>query len=163
MYHIGVGLNVVRFDKMGLPEPQLVGRATGRFTLFYCCSNKLIVQQLKVKVMVRPKLSFDKKEDRATAIADFIRENVSSIKFVSEMRGKEVLSATNVFVTNISEMGDDSTHWNVSGRMFLKYVGNEEGMILDQQFRFTCSCKVERGKDDVPVVSDLKTIMVSKI
>lgn len=113
--------------------------------------------------MVRPKLSFDRKEDRVTAIADFIRNNVSSIEFVSEMRGKDVLSATNVSVTNMSEMDDNSTCWNIDGRMFLKYVSNEEGMILGQQFRFTCSCKVERGKDDVPVVSDLKTIMVSKI
>ena len=37
MYHIGVGFEVVRFDKMGLPGPQLVKRATGKFTLtFYC-------------------------------------------------------------------------------------------------------------------------------
>ena len=36
--------------------------------------------------MVRPKLSFDKKEDKATAVEDFIRQNVSSISFVGMMR-----------------------------------------------------------------------------
>lgn len=37
MYHIGVGFEVVRFDMMGLPGPQFVKRAMGKFTLsFYC-------------------------------------------------------------------------------------------------------------------------------
>ena len=35
MYHIGVGFEVVRFDKMGLPGPQFVKRATGKFTLTF--------------------------------------------------------------------------------------------------------------------------------
>ena len=40
VYHIGVGFEVVRFDKMGLPGPQFVKRATGKFTLsFYCVVN----------------------------------------------------------------------------------------------------------------------------
>ena len=161
MYHIGVGFNVVRFDKMGLPEPQLVERATGRFTLFYCCSNKPIVQQLKVNVMVRPKLSFDKKEDRATAIADFIRENVSSIEFVGEMRGKRVQSAKDVFVT-ASRTEEDGTHWNICGEMSLEYVVDEYGGTLGQLFSFAGSCRMERGKDDVPVVSDFKLIRIDK-
>ena len=42
MYHIGVGFEVVRFDKMGLPGPQFVKRATGKFTLsFLLCINQL--------------------------------------------------------------------------------------------------------------------------
>ena len=35
--HIGVGFEVVRFDMMGLPGPQFVKRATGKFTLSFCC------------------------------------------------------------------------------------------------------------------------------
>ena len=42
MYHIGVGFEVVRFDKMGLPGPLFMKRATGKFTLsFYCVVNSL--------------------------------------------------------------------------------------------------------------------------
>ena len=42
MYHIGVGFEVVRFDMMGLPGPQFVKRATGKFTLsFLLCINQL--------------------------------------------------------------------------------------------------------------------------
>ncbi len=37
MYHIGVGFEVVRFDMMGLPGPQFVKRAMGKFTLSFCC------------------------------------------------------------------------------------------------------------------------------
>ena len=35
MYHIGVGFDVVRFDKMGLPGPLFMKRATGKFTLLF--------------------------------------------------------------------------------------------------------------------------------
>ena len=42
MYHIGVSFEVARFDMKGLPGPQLVERASGKFTLsFYCVVNRL--------------------------------------------------------------------------------------------------------------------------
>ena len=33
--HIGVGFGVARFDKQAMPEPQNVGRVTGRFPRFF--------------------------------------------------------------------------------------------------------------------------------
>ena len=33
--HISVGFGVARFDKQAMPEPQNVGRVTGRFPRFF--------------------------------------------------------------------------------------------------------------------------------
>lgn len=41
-YHIGVSFEVVRFDKMGLPGPLFVKRATGKFTLSFVMLLNLI-------------------------------------------------------------------------------------------------------------------------
>lgn len=112
--------------------------------------------------MVRPKLSFDRKEDRVTAIADFIRENVSSIEFVGEMRERDVQSAKDVFVT-ASRTEEGGTHWNINGEMSLKYGYDEYGSTLGQRFSFAGSCRMERGNGDVPVVSDLKLIRIDKV
>ena len=55
MYHIGVGFEVVRFDMKGLPGPQLVKRATGKFTLtFYCVLTNCFT--LKVRGMAQKKI-----------------------------------------------------------------------------------------------------------
>ena len=50
MYHIGVGFEVVRFDKMGLPGPQFVKRATGKFTLSFCCVVNRLFHIKKLEV-----------------------------------------------------------------------------------------------------------------
>ena len=51
MYHIGVGFEVVRFDKIGLPGPQFVKRAMGKFTLFFLlCYAKLLFNIKKLEV-----------------------------------------------------------------------------------------------------------------
>ena len=55
MYHIGVGFEVVRFDKMGLPGPLFMKRTTGKFTLtFYCVLTNCFT--LKSTIMVQLKL-----------------------------------------------------------------------------------------------------------
>ena len=76
MYHIGVGFEVVRFDMNGLPGPQFMKRATGKFTLtFYCVLTNCFT--LKSTIMVRQKLSFDVEADKVKAIADYVRTHVS--------------------------------------------------------------------------------------
>ena len=50
MYHIGVGFEVVRFDMMGLPGPQFVKRAMGKFTLSFCCVVNRLFHIKKLEV-----------------------------------------------------------------------------------------------------------------
>ena len=57
MYHIGVSFNVVRFDKMGLPGPLFMKRATGKFTLTFCCVVNRLFHIKKLEVWYS-KLSF---------------------------------------------------------------------------------------------------------
>lgn len=111
--------------------------------------------------MVRPKLSFDKKEDKVTAIADFIRQNVSSISFVGMMKDKDIMSAkADLGTIEITET--DYSLWNISGHISLKYEIDDNGGTLDCWFSFTSSCSIKRGEDNIPIVSDLDMINVTQ-
>ena len=158
MYHIGVGFEVVRFDMMGLPGPQFVKRATGKFTLsFYCVVNRLF--HIKSTIMVRPKLSFDVKADKVKAIADYVRTHVSSISFLGKAKGLKVKSAI-LEPGTIQLPSETDSHWNVSGHVKLG-IEKEDG-ILENNFFFTCDCELSKGDEGEPIVTGLTKIQVGE-
>lgn len=108
--------------------------------------------------MVRPKLSFNKKEDKATAVADFIKQNVSSISFVGRPP-KNISKCTSIGISKMEVLDNDSSKWNIAGHLELEYKIDEDGTMEDT-FSFACSCEITRGESDTPAISNLNTIHI---
>ena len=110
--------------------------------------------------MVRPKLSFDKEEDRIEAVRSFIRRNVASIDFIGVMRGMHVVSIKVGFAAFPKPI-EGCAFWNIEGTASIQYALEGNVATLEKDFDFSCGCNIVRGEDDAPVVTDLKQVIVS--
>ena len=153
MYHIGVGLEVVRFDKMGLPGPQLVKRATGKFTLtFYCLLTNCFT--LKVRGMVQKKIPFESVLAE-NAIAAYLRKNASYISFVGEVNDVDsVMSAQIGSITCL----EGKNHYAFRGIARLKYQ-LDDGM-MECCYNISASCTMVMDEEDEIVIKDMSVINV---
>ena len=70
--------------------------------------------------MVQRKLLFDVDNDKVTAIAAYVRNNVSSISFMVKMEGVKVRSAK-IEIGTVTPSPSDNQHWGIKGHACLEY------------------------------------------
>ena len=83
--------------------------------------------------MVQRKLSFDVNDDKVTAIATYVRKNVSSISFKGKMSGVKVRSA-NIEIGTVTLFPSDNQHWDIRGHAHLEF--KKEMATLHKLFCF---------------------------
>lgn len=137
---------------------QFVKRATGKFTLTFVV---LVTGcfTLKSQKYGTQKLSYDEESDRKIAVAAYIRKNYDSIKFLGEkVKGKKVKNAE-AEVGSCKPISDEKVYWRCLGDVSLSIlVGDDD--CLAETYHFSCDCKLKRGEQGEPVVSDLDRIQV---
>ena len=110
--------------------------------------------------MVQRKLSFDVNDDKVTAIATYVRKNVSSISFKGKMSGVKVRSA-NIEIGTVTLFPSDNQHWDIRGHAHLEYQKGDD--YLTQTFLFSSDCQLSKGKNGEPIVSNLRSIQITDV
>lgn len=108
--------------------------------------------------MVQRKLSFDVDDDKVTAIATYVRENVSSISFMGKMAGVEVRSAK-IEIGTVTPSPSDNQHWGIKGYACLEYQKGDG--YLTQTFLFSSDCQLIKGENGEPIVRNLTSIQIT--
>lgn len=106
--------------------------------------------------MARPKLSYDVKADKETAICDYIRKNVGSIKFLRFPY--EVVKTTKVEIGSLKKPMDLNESYTVTGNISIEY--RISGGVMTKHCPFAYDCTISRNEDNEPVVSNLASISV---
>ena len=107
--------------------------------------------------MVQRKLSFDVNDDKVTAIATYVRKNVSSISFKGKMSGVKVRSA-NIEIGTVTLFPSDNQHWDIRGHAHLEYQKGDG--YLTQTFLFSSDCQLSKGENGEPIVSNLIHLII---
>ena len=110
--------------------------------------------------MVQRKLSFDVNDDKVTAIATYVRKNVSSISFKGKMSGVKVRSA-NIEIGTVTLFPSDNQHWDIRGHAHLEY--QKVYCYLTQTFLFSSDCQLSKGENGEPIVSNLTSIQITDV
>ena len=110
--------------------------------------------------MVQRKLSFDIDDDKVTAIAAYVRNNVSSISFEGKMSGVKVRSAK-IEIGPVTPFPSDNQHWSIKGHAHLEYQKGDD--YLTQTFLFSSDCQLSKGKNGEPIVSNLRSIQITDV
>ena len=106
--------------------------------------------------MAKPKLSYDVEADRQTAISDYIRKNAGNIEFLRFPH--EIIRVAKVEIGSLKKPMDLNVSYTVTGNISIEY--RISGGNMTKLYPFACDCKISRGDDDEPVVSNLATIRV---
>ena len=110
--------------------------------------------------MVQRKLSFDVNDDKVTAIAAYVRNNISSISFEGKMSGVKVRSAK-IEIGPVTPFPSDNQHWSIKGHACLEYQKGDS--YLTQTFLFSSDCQLSKGENGEPIVSNLRSIQITDV
>lgn len=100
------------------------------------------------------KLSFDVDADKAVAIRDYIRNHAADISF---LRFPNDMKVTKVEISLFKKTEEEPSFLHVRGILRGDYTSGDG--IMSKVWPFSCTCRVKRGKDDEPVVSDLAQVI----
>lgn len=110
--------------------------------------------------MVQRKLLFDVDNDKVTAIAAYVRNNVSSISFMGKMEEVKVRSAK-IEIGTVTPSPSDNQHWGIKGHACLEYQKGDG--YLTQTFLFSSDCQLSKGENGEPIVSNLTSIQITDV
>ena len=110
--------------------------------------------------MVQRKLLFDVDDDKVTARAAEVRNNISSISFEGKMSGVKVRSAK-IEIGPVTPFPSDNQHWSIKGHAHLEYQKGDG--YLTQTFLFSSDCQLSKGANGETIVSNLTSIQITDV